>query len=98
MAGEFLDGGLDGGIVFLADAELGQVEGRHKVVLEGTLVEGTEDHADSGGVVGDGVDEDEGTGLTVLGVGVEEEGLGGEDINLTDFIELERRPTPDPSR
>ena len=46
-------------------------------------------HADSAGVVGDGVNQDESSGGSVLGVGVEEERLGRRDLYLANLVEAE---------
>ena len=75
--------------MFGVDAKLLQVKRGHEVILESALVEWLEDHANGRGVVRDRVDEDEGTRLVVLGVGIEEERLSREDVHLSDFIQLE---------
>ena len=61
LSAEFLDGCLDGGIMLGCYTEFGQVE-RGKVCFLNVLhIERLLNHADSAGVVGDGVNQDEGS-------------------------------------
>ena len=71
------------------DTESWQVERRQVCFLNVLHIEGLVNHADSAGVVGDGVDQDEGSGGPVLGIGVEEERLGCRDLYLTNLVEAE---------
>ena len=65
---EFLDHFVNSFVVLRSDAQLGKVEGGDEVILEGALVQWREYHTHGGGVVGDGVDEDEGTRLAVVDI------------------------------
>ena len=89
LTAEFSNGCADGGTMLRGDAQLvevkhGECVGLAKVFLRNR----TENHADAGGVVRDGVDENERAGGFVVFIGIKEDFLGGEQRGASNLVEF----------
>ena len=92
MSAKFLYSLLYCLVVLLIDTKFLQIQSGNICLIDIFKLQRTSNHTYGRSVIGDGIDQDEGSCGSVLGIRIEEKSLGGGDLHATYFIQLEVTP------